>query len=67
MGSQGYGVNEALCPFRRSLSWAKETGDRRVPASKHVSQTMVVVEGRLHSSQLVSLWFSFGAEAATGK
>ena len=28
VGSQGYGVNGALCPFRQSLSWAKEIGDR---------------------------------------
>ena len=25
---QGYGVNGALCPFKWSLSWAKEMGDR---------------------------------------
>lgn len=28
MRSQGYGVNEALCPFKWSLSWDKEMGDR---------------------------------------
>ena len=28
MRSQGYGVNGALCPFKWSLSWAKEMGDR---------------------------------------
>lgn len=35
-----------------------------MPASKHGPQTMVVVESRLYSSQSVSLWFSFRAEAA---
>lgn len=60
MGSQGYGVNEALCPCRRSLSWAKETGDREEcqPASTSLRPRWLWKAGSILPSWFLSGFLS---------
>lgn len=70
MGSQGYGVNGALCPFRQSLCWAKETGDKEEcqPASTSrrpcpgLFQTVVELgPGLWKAGSIPPSWFPSGS------